>query len=426
MDANFEFPKGSAILRAVSNVWPLVVRGVRWSIGDGTTARFWRDIWTHSPRLLLCDALGPIPEHQLEWKVCDYVDEAGRWKWNLFGHLVSASSLLRLAATLPPSGMAGPDTMYWGFSENGLFTTKSAYASLLPYSPTRDRAGWRAIWKWTGPQRVRQFLWLAAQEKLLTNVERHRRHITRSTLCPLCEQFPESTLHCLRDCVGAKQIWMTLIPTKNHSAFFSMPLRDWIVQNLQNGLSISVVAWETIFGVTVWQIWKGRNDKILSDMEFIVSNKIRDVLSFVHGIQLTRSIEHHLGGFGAGRGVHLIRWTAPAMGTIKINTDGSLLTSSGMASAGGLARDADGRYQLYHVHHKNTNIVDQYTQLNQYPDVLSKCVTHKTSVRHRFDARLHLSNNSIGWTNFKYWPKAELGFRSRNSTAPPTSDAENP
>ncbi|CAA0818851.1 Polynucleotidyl transferase- ribonuclease H-like superfamily protein [Striga hermonthica] len=131
------------------------------------------------------------------------------------------------------------------------------------------------------PQWIRQFLWLAAHEKLLTNVERRRRHISDSPICTLCSRYEESILHCLRDCTGARQIWRLLIPE----------------------------AW-----------------------------------SVALGIRTAISSEVNLRSLGVERGVRLIRWEAPVDGTFKVNTDGCFISTSGMATAGGLVRDAGGRW----------------------------------------------------------------------------------
>ncbi|CAA0809468.1 Probable sugar phosphate/phosphate translocator [Striga hermonthica] len=69
MTEDFVFPRGSAILQAIKRVWPSVRRGLRWSIGDGATARFWKDNWTGS-QPLITEALGPIPIEQLDWTCC--------------------------------------------------------------------------------------------------------------------------------------------------------------------------------------------------------------------------------------------------------------------------------------------------------------------------------------------------------------------
>ncbi|CAA0833833.1 Unknown protein [Striga hermonthica] len=45
MSDGYHFPSGSVILRAIARVCPHVVKGTRWSIGDGSRILFWWDNW---------------------------------------------------------------------------------------------------------------------------------------------------------------------------------------------------------------------------------------------------------------------------------------------------------------------------------------------------------------------------------------------
>lgn len=54
---------------------------------------------------------------------------------------------------------------------------------------------WKLIWKWDGPQRIRSFLWLTHKGRLLTNSQRHRRHLASSPTCSLCNTQAETILH---------------------------------------------------------------------------------------------------------------------------------------------------------------------------------------------------------------------------------------
>ncbi|CAA0834018.1 Unknown protein, partial [Striga hermonthica] len=162
-------------------------------------------------------ALGPVPEHHLSWTLDKFVDSAGAWRWDLFQPLLPATSLLRIAATLPPSPGSGDDIMYWGWSSDGRFTTKSAYEALFGTHNANTRRIWKEVWSWTGPQRIRQFMWLIVKERLLTNGERFRRHLAESAACELCGSAQETILHCLRDCPHAEQTWRRLIPYQHQS-----------------------------------------------------------------------------------------------------------------------------------------------------------------------------------------------------------------
>ncbi|CAA0831554.1 Protein of unknown function (DUF3527 [Striga hermonthica] len=94
----------------------------------------------------------------------------------------------------------------------GQFTTRSAYSSLTPDVFPVNRRLWKMIWSWVGPQRIHQFLWLAAKDRLLTNSERYRRHLATSPLCELCRSHPETTLHVLRDCEFSTKFWKKVVP----------------------------------------------------------------------------------------------------------------------------------------------------------------------------------------------------------------------
>ncbi|CAA0838661.1 Unknown protein [Striga hermonthica] len=94
--------------------------------------------------------------------------------------------LLRIAATLPPSLDMGNDIMYWGWSGDGRFTTSSAYDYLAGSQLENNGRIWKYIWSWSGPQRIRQFMWLVVKDRLLTNDECFCRHLAESATCVLC------------------------------------------------------------------------------------------------------------------------------------------------------------------------------------------------------------------------------------------------
>lgn len=57
---------------------------------------------------------------------------------------------------------------------------------------------------------IRHFLLLALQGALLTNLFRHRRHLTNDASCHRCGALEESILHTIRDCPYAARIWLKL------------------------------------------------------------------------------------------------------------------------------------------------------------------------------------------------------------------------
>lgn len=55
---------------------------------------------------------------------------------------------------------------------------------------------WKVIWKWEGPNRIRYFLWMVAHDKILTNLEIFKRHLSINDLCLICHLESESTIMC--------------------------------------------------------------------------------------------------------------------------------------------------------------------------------------------------------------------------------------
>ncbi|CAA0837783.1 Unknown protein [Striga hermonthica] len=235
--------RGSTVIRAIARVWSLVVDGIRWSVRNGQRIHFWTDRWLTNSTILLHEARQPVPEYLLTWTLDRFVDDVGAWRWDLFQPLLPATVLMRIAAILPPSPDLGDDIMYWGWSGDGRFTTKSAYEFLAGPQPENNGRLWKHIWSWSGPQRIRQFMWLIVKDRLLTNDERYRRHLAESASCVLCGAARETILHCLRDCCHAVQTWRRIIPLCSQASFFSLEISDWLRLNIHNTLNIQVENW---------------------------------------------------------------------------------------------------------------------------------------------------------------------------------------
>lgn len=64
------------------------------------------------------------------------------------------------------------DEIYWNGSPSGGFSLGSAMRQCE--SPSLEQIkGWKQIWSVAIPQRIRMFLWLAVQDRLMTNINRY-------------------------------------------------------------------------------------------------------------------------------------------------------------------------------------------------------------------------------------------------------------
>lgn len=126
------------------------------------------------------------------------------------------------------------DRMSWGESTEGLFSVKSAYASLTRDAVPRPNmeALYSRVWRLVAPERVRVFLWMVTHQVIMTNMERKRRHLSDNGVCQLCKNGDETILHALRDCLAAAGLWAKIVIPSRQQRFFSLTLLEWLYENL--------------------------------------------------------------------------------------------------------------------------------------------------------------------------------------------------
>ncbi|CAN1218807.1 Putative ribonuclease H protein At1g65750, partial [Linum perenne] len=173
---------------------------------------------------------------------------------------------------------------------------------------------WSQIWSWSGPNRIRCFLWLAIQEKLLTNCSRVRRKMTSDASCDFCQHSEESVAHVLRDCTFAAESWVKLGSFDTSSGQWRGDFTTWLRRNIKSDNG-------TLFGTHCWMLWKARNERIFSDSR--ASTAAIAIRSANWARQIKVALERDNVAFGDG--------------------DGSADRRIGRATAGGILRDSEGR-----------------------------------------------------------------------------------
>lgn len=93
----------------------------------------------------------------------------------------------------------------------------------------------------------------------LTNFRRSKWGVGISPLCSICGREDETTIHVLRDCDYAIQVWLHLVPFHFIIDFFTFDCRDWIFNNLGKcGICATTKNWKTIFMTSCWFLWTWR------------------------------------------------------------------------------------------------------------------------------------------------------------------------
>lgn len=109
------------VKQRASNVWrgvlwgaDLLRKGLRWSVGNGRTVSFWKEIWLCDTPL--CDtALGHLGVEELECKVVHYWESEIGWKWELLQDKISFVSLVRFASVVLGEDDSRADRAEWAF-----------------------------------------------------------------------------------------------------------------------------------------------------------------------------------------------------------------------------------------------------------------------------------------------------------------------
>lgn len=163
---------------------------------------------------------------------------------------------------LPPNSGRGEDCIAWRLSNDGGFSNKSAYESLLHHNPDSRQKLFNLIWSWPGPERGKVLLWKVSHEALVTNLFRWKRGLSGSSDCPLCGREVETILHLMRDCVCILQVWNFLAENNLPSDFTTDDLDSWLLANLSEEASRRGFKWRVLFGVTLMVVWQARNELI--------------------------------------------------------------------------------------------------------------------------------------------------------------------
>ncbi|CAN1121005.1 Putative ribonuclease H protein At1g65750 [Linum perenne] len=181
-------------------------------------------------------------------------------------------------------------------------------------------------------------MWLVAQGKLMTNLERVRRTISDQGNCVACPNGMEDVDHVLRSCDVARSFWRLVLPDVISAPQVQVGFQDWWLGNIGNPKL------NPMFGIGAWLLWKRRNRLIFENAAWSVEELSNQSKFWEHLLssswkagQLSREAP------GLARQAQMIGWRPADDGWCTLNSDGSLYTRPNRAAVGGLIRDHEGR-----------------------------------------------------------------------------------
>ncbi|KAK9042856.1 hypothetical protein V6N11_071211 [Hibiscus sabdariffa] len=223
----------------------------------------------------LSHALGPLRDYLVNpdsffpaSSLSDLLDSEGNWDRGKLAEYFTIDALPHILSIKSPDPMDTDDFIIWRWDPKYVFKTKSTYFRLASSSWDFTNLCWTDIWKTRVPQRLRLFLWIAFRDRLMTNLERCRRSVGHHPYCTTCDTHDESTLHVLRDCKFARDVWLYFSPSLYSPTFFTESLQAWLLSNINchDPVSDYSIPWSTIFVSILWQLWKARNEHVFNSI----------------------------------------------------------------------------------------------------------------------------------------------------------------
>ncbi|CAN1177369.1 Putative ribonuclease H protein At1g65750 [Linum perenne] len=326
----------SAVWKGLSAEWDTMLRGSRSAIRDGRETLFWMARWIDGGAQLINHPKVDPQLINVDDTVRDFVAEDGGWDIAKLRSCLPEELVAIVVGMSPPRDGISGDQWSWGLEKDGRFRIKSAYALIKDSADLVHIGFWKSLWKWRGPHKVRYFLWLVGQDHLLKNSQRSKRKLTSDPSCSLCPATKENSLHVLRDCLFAKEVWRSVGRFELEDASWAGSLQDWFGRHLFEAEGL-------LFGLVCWALWNTRNSRNFAENSDPPKSVACRILAWTRIVDEALSRDEGFLEPKLARRDADIAWEPGPQGSITVNTDGAVMPASGSAAAGGLLRDASGR-----------------------------------------------------------------------------------
>ncbi|KAG7598158.1 Ribonuclease H domain [Arabidopsis suecica] len=253
--------------RSIMAAKPLLVSGLRRTIGSGMLTKVWEDPWIPTIPGRAAKSLLDVRDPLLY--VNDLIDQSTKlWKLDRLQALIDPADI-PLILGIRPSRTYLSDGYSWSHTKSGNYSVKSGYWAARELSrPTCDppfqgpgvSALQAQVWKLKTTRKLMHFAWQCVSGCLATYQRLCYRHIGNEKGCPRCGAPEESINHLLFDCPPSRQIWaLSPIPTSGHifprsSLFYNFDFLFW--RGKEFGIEEETLE---LFPWILWYIWKSRN-----------------------------------------------------------------------------------------------------------------------------------------------------------------------
>lgn len=238
--------------------------GVRWKVGSGSQVNITADDWVPGVSVRFKDS---VPSDDLPSMVEQIIDPASH-SWDS----------TRIRQVFPPPiadsilGMERlhekmDDFVYWKFTRDGSFTTKSAYAHILTQdglvrslNSTIIPGWWKKFWGLLILPKWKIFVWKILHNGLPTAVVLVLKGVPVNATCGFCHQHPETISHIFQHCEFTGlvrsshhlEVIRTLALDRDFSTWFADLISSFVATKNWHGLD-EILAF-------FWAMWLTRNN----------------------------------------------------------------------------------------------------------------------------------------------------------------------
>ncbi|XP_062028884.1 uncharacterized protein LOC133744870 [Rosa rugosa] len=193
----------SSCWRGIVEAKAVLLRGVRWQVGDGSSIRIWADPWIPRPTLFR-----PLFRQSSSLSLVSELITASHWDIDTVNHLFDPVDV-ELILAIPLSSRSIPHRLVWHFDAKGVFTTRFAYVQAIEWlhSPASVSGGLEvsSIWAANVPGKVKVHIWRVCSSILPTVSQLRKKHVFIDEGCLFCNAEEETIEHVSRDCSFVKE-----------------------------------------------------------------------------------------------------------------------------------------------------------------------------------------------------------------------------
>ena len=131
----------------------------------------------------------------------------------------------------------------------------------------RNRAeSWTGLWNLKLAHKITIFIWKRGHNRIPERAILFPHLNSTNQSCPCCNAR-ERPIHTLRDCIFARNIWLSFPSQFLIHNFFLLPINLWCKLNSRSTTVTNYTPWNTIFAFTIWSIWLGCNSLVFNNQD---------------------------------------------------------------------------------------------------------------------------------------------------------------